>query len=142
MYEQVVDVPRLTAQLPEDGPGHPLLGQAAEALEQRYGVRFDRRGLALYRDGRDSVAWHRDKVLRDQPQALVAIVSLGTPRRFQVRPFGGGARAADLTLGWGDLMVMGGTCQRDWEHGVPKSRGARGPRMSVMFRHSELMAAP
>ncbi len=136
MYDNLVDVPRLTARLPADGPGHPLMAVAAVALGRRYGVRFDRWSLALYRDGRDSVAWHRDKVLCDHARALVAIVSLGTPRRFRIRPVGGGPTQT-LALGWGDLVVMGGACQRDWEHGVPKVRDAAGPRMSVMFRHSE-----
>lgn len=141
MYERVVDVPRLTAGIPDDGPGHLILSAIAVALSARYGVVFDRTGLALYRDGHDSVAWHRDKVLCEQPQALVAIVSLGAPRKFQLRPHGGGP-ARSMSFGWGDLVVMGGTCQRDWEHGVPKSRHVSGPRMAVMFRHSEVLQGP
>ncbi|MDB4989475.1 MAG: alkylated repair protein [Myxococcaceae bacterium] len=132
MYEREVDVPRLYASAPEDGPLDPLLAEAAAALAQRYGASFDRVGLAHYRDGRDSVAWHRDHLPRDRP-TLVAIVSLGAPRKLLVRPFGGGASRA-YALGAGDLFVMGGMCQASWEHAVPKQKHAE-PRMSCVFRH-------
>lgn len=135
MYEREVDVPRLTASLPLDAPGHPVLVQAASVLSQAYGTRFDRLHAALYRDGRDSVAWHGDRVL-DRPEGtLVCIVSLGEPRRFLIKPAAGG-RALTFHLGWGDLFVMGGTVQRTWRHGVPKVASA-GPRMSLMFRRSQ-----
>jgi alkylated DNA repair dioxygenase AlkB len=132
MYERVVDAPRLVASLPGDGPGHPLIGRIQETLGARYGEAFPRVSLALYRDGRDSVAWHGDRVARRMNTAHVATVSLGEPRKFLLRPYGGGASIA-LTLGWGDLLVMGGTCQRTWQHSVPKTSRA-GPRIALMFR--------
>jgi alkylated DNA repair dioxygenase AlkB len=132
MYEREVDVPRLVASSPVQGGSHPLIGDIARLLAQRYDAHFERIGLALYRGGSDSVAFHRDKMPRDRP-TLVAIVSLGTPRRFLVRPFGGGS-SRTFQLGLGDLFVMGGMCQLRWEHGVPKVRQAE-PRMSLMFRH-------
>jgi alkylated DNA repair dioxygenase AlkB len=132
MYEQIVDVPRLVATLPDDGPGHPVLLQAADALSRRYGLALNRLSLAYYRDGRDSVAWHGDRLGRLVDNTVVAILSLGQPRRFLLRPVGGGASRA-FDLGWGDLLVMGGTCQRTWQHAVPKMALA-GPRMSVQFR--------
>ncbi|HEY7142444.1 MAG TPA: alpha-ketoglutarate-dependent dioxygenase AlkB [Methylomirabilota bacterium] len=132
MYERVVDVPRLVAELPEDGPGHPVLQKAAEILSSRYGLALPRISLAYYRDGRDSVAWHGDRLGRLADDTVVAILSLGEPRRFLLRPVGGGASHA-FELGWGDLLVMGGTCQRTWQHAVPKTAQA-GPRMSVQFR--------
>lgn len=131
MYDRTVDVPRLLASY-APGAGPPIIGSMSAALSRRYGVQLDSVTMALYRDGNDSVAWHRDKVLRDKPYALMAIVSLGEPRRFMLRPVGGGA-SQTFQLGWGDLMVMGGTTQRTWEHSVPKARHA-GPRMSLMFR--------
>ncbi|MCB9737443.1 MAG: alpha-ketoglutarate-dependent dioxygenase AlkB [Deltaproteobacteria bacterium] len=134
MYDRVVAVPRLTAGLPADGPGHPLVDAMGRALSLRYGVPFDRVGLACYRDGRDSVAWHGDYVGRTQDEALVATVSLGERRRFLLRPAGGG-RSRAFQLGWGDLFVMGGSCQRTWEHAVPKVARA-GARLSIMFRSS------
>jgi len=132
MYERTVDVPRLVAALPEDGPGHPALAEMMRALDARYGVAFTRIGLALYRDGNDSVAWHGDRVARELPEALVATVSLGEPRRFLLRPAEGGPARA-FALGWGDLIVMGGSCQRTWRHSVPKVPRAQ-PRITVMFR--------
>ena len=132
MYERVVDVPRLVAELPDDGPGHPVLGDAADALSRRYGLGLPRISLAYYRDGRDSVAWHGDRLGRLVDDTVVAILSLGEPRRFLLRPVTGGASRC-FELGWGDLLVMGGSCQRTWQHAVPKTAHA-GPRMSVQFR--------
>src|SRR5688572_12446947 len=105
MYQREVDVPRLVASLPEDGPVPPLLQAAQAALSQRYQAAFERIGVALYRSGDDSVAFHRDHMPRDRP-TLVAIISLGTPRKLLVRPHGGGPSRA-FRLGWGDLFVMG-----------------------------------
>jgi alkylated DNA repair dioxygenase AlkB len=131
MYDRIVDVPRLHAAVPDDGD-HPLLHRMARALSRRYGGDLSAITLSLYRDGKDSVAWHRDQEVRELDDAIVAVVTLGGPRRFGVRPLGGG-HARYFTVGWGDLMVMGGACQRDWEHGVPKTRHAP-PRMAVVFR--------
>ena len=135
MYDRMVEVPRLVAGIPRDGPGHPVVRAIADALGACYGRTLDSVSLALYRDGRDSVAWHRDKARRERRHcALVATVSLGESRRFLVRPHGGGP-SLSFSAGWGDLLVMGGACQLDWEHCVPKAAGA-GPRISVMFRSS------
>jgi alkylated DNA repair dioxygenase AlkB len=132
MYDRVVDVPRLLAQLPDDGPGHPLLEEIRTLLAARYATTFPRLSLGYYRDGRDSVAYHGDTTARDLPEAIVATVSLGEPRRFLLRPRDGG-RARTFALGWGDLIVMGGACQRTWRHAVPKVAHA-GPRIAVMYR--------
>jgi len=132
MYDRVVDVPRLLAQLPEDGPGHPVLEEIRALLAARYATTFPRLSLGYYRDGRDSVAYHGDTTARDLPEAIVATVSLGEPRRFLLRPRDGG-RARTFALGWGDLIVMGGACQRTWRHAVPKVAHA-GQRIAVMYR--------
>lgn len=132
MYDKTVQMPRLYAVLPEDGPGHPVLEQVRRTLEARYGEAFPRLSLALYRDGSDSVAWHGDRVARRMRQALVATVSVGGTRRFLLRPYGGGPSIA-RTLGHGDLLVMGGTCQRTWQHSIPKVAHAE-PRIAIMFR--------
>lgn len=133
MYEREVDEPRLTASVPRDGGGHPVLPRIADALSERYGAPLTGISLALYRDGRDSVAPHGDVLLRDSlDHSLVATVSVGEPRRFRIRPRGGG-RSLRLDLGWGDLCVMGGTCQATHEHGVPKVASAL-PRIAIMFR--------
>ena len=139
MYDQVVDVPRLVCFYPAGAPlPDPVLDQAREALNAHYaaelGEPFLTAGLCLYRDGRDSVAWHGDTTVRGRAEdTLVAIVSLGAPRALLLRPRGGGP-ALRHSLGHGDLLVMGGSCQRTWEHAVPKAAGATGPRISVQFR--------
>ena len=132
MYDRMVDTPRLIATLPTDGPGHPLLEDIRTALSARYNETFHRITLALYRGGGDSVAFHGDTVARDMDHALVATVSLGTPRRFLLKPTAGG-RSVSFPLGRGDLLVMGGTCQRTWRHSIPKVAHS-GPRIAIMFR--------
>jgi alkylated DNA repair dioxygenase AlkB len=72
-------------------------------------------------------------VARDLAEAVVAIVSLGGRRRFLLRPTGGG-RSVRFDVGAGDLLVMGGSCQRTWEHAVLKTARPVGPRISVQFR--------
>lgn len=111
-----------------------VFGDMSEALSQRYGRRLDRITANLYRDGHDSVAWHGDRVARELREATVAIVSLGEPRPFRLRPKGGG-NSIGWSAGMGDLIVMGGSCQRTWDHAIPKVANA-GPRIAVMFRHS------
>jgi alkylated DNA repair dioxygenase AlkB len=138
MYDRVVDVPRLvhTYAVGETLP-HPVLTEARKALSRNYmpelGEPFVTAGCCYYRDGHDSVAWHGDTIGRGRSQdTMVAIVSLGDPRRLALRPRGGGDSIA-VTMGHGDLVVMGGSCQRTWEHAVPKVASA-GPRVSVQFR--------
>ena len=176
MYDRVVDVPRLLCHYAEGEPlPHPLLETVRDTLNERYqpelGEPLVSAGLCLYRDGSDSVAWHGDTIGRGRSgDTVVAILSLGSPREFLLRPRGGGAVAraiagADLspgrpavpvptspareprgaravtgagtirhTLRHGDLVVMGGSCQRTWEHAVPKTTRPVGPRVSIQFR--------
>jgi len=169
MYDRVVDVPRLLCHYAEGEPlPHPALEAVRDALNARYepelGEPLVSAGLCLYRDGADSVAWHGDTIGRGRTSdTVVAIVSLGSPREFLLRPRGGGAVAraiagADLsapraaavpavqarsvsgagtirhTLHHGDLVVMGGSCQRTWEHAVPKTSASVGPRVSIQLR--------
>lgn len=130
MYDRVVEEPRLTTRQWDDPP-EPIPAMAT-ALSERYGLDLSVVSANLYRDGRDSVAWHGDRVGRKRDETVVAILSLGSPRRFLLRPKTGG-RSLRLTPAAGDLLVLGGTCQRTWEHSVPKCASA-GPRVSVMFR--------
>ena len=139
MYDRVVDVPRLVCFYPEDKElPDPLLEEARRALSAHYadelGEPFRTAGLCLYRDGRDSVAWHGDTIGRGgREDTMVAIVSLGASRPLMLRPRGGGS-ALRYELGHGDLLVMGGSCQRTWEHAIPKMARFAGPRISVQFR--------
>jgi alkylated DNA repair dioxygenase AlkB len=132
MYDRTVEVPRRYAVVQNAERVHPVLEQMRAALNARYSADFERLSLALYRDGRDNVAFHGDYVARKMHSALVATVSVGAPRKFLLRPKGGG-RATVLSLGWGDLLVMGGTCQRTYEHAIPKVVAAE-PRIAIMFR--------
>jgi alkylated DNA repair dioxygenase AlkB len=136
MYDQVVPEPRLTYRwVLDDRPPPPDdLRDMARVLSKRYGVRFRQIGVNLYRDRADSVAWHGDRVARELPEAVVALVSLGAVRPFRLRPTGGGPSILYRPRP-GDLLVMGGSCQRTWQHSVPKCRGV-GARISVQFRHA------
>jgi alkylated DNA repair dioxygenase AlkB len=82
------------------------------------------------------VAWHADTVRKVMRDPLVATVSLGARRSFLLRPASGGPVARRYAPGEGDLIVMGGACQHDWQHTVPRERTASGARMSVTLRHS------
>jgi alkylated DNA repair dioxygenase AlkB len=140
MYDNVVDVPRLTKFYDVDEPlPHPMLVTVREALSDHYeselGERFLTAGLCLYRDGRDSVAWHGDRIGRSTTEdTMVAILSVGSPRPLMLRPRDGGGATVKLPLGHGDLVVMGGTCQRTWDHAIPKTAKQVGPRISIQFR--------
>ncbi|MGH3264977.1 MAG: alpha-ketoglutarate-dependent dioxygenase AlkB [Trebonia sp.] len=145
MYDRTVDVPRLLCFYGEQAPlPDPALAACRDALTAHYagelGERFATAGLCFYRDGRDSVAWHGDTIGRGSTQdTMVAIVSLGEARPLLLRPHDGtsgrsGGETRRYLLGHGDLFVMGGSCQRTWEHAVPKSARATGPRISVQFR--------
>jgi alkylated DNA repair dioxygenase AlkB len=135
MYDRMVDDPRLSHRYGSvrEVP-HPVLAEVRADLVDRYRVPLGALALNFYRDGRDSVAFHRDRELRELDDTVVVILTLGAARPFRVRPFGmRGARSRDLAPGSGDVLVMGGTCQREWEHGVPKVASA-GPRVSAMWR--------
>lgn len=139
MYDRVVDVPRLLCFYPEHAPlPSPVLSAARAELNAHYaaelGEPFRTAGLCYYRDGQDSVAWHGDTIGRGATEdTMVAILSVGAPRALLLRPRGGG-ETVRRSLGHGDLIVMGGSCQRTWEHAIPKTAKAVGPRISIQFR--------
>src|ERR1700691_4751739 len=139
MYDRVVDVPRLLSFYAEGEPlPDPLLADAKRALDEHsaenLGEPFRTAGLCLYRDGRDSVAWHGDTIGRGRvADTMVAIVSIGAPRALLLRPRRGGPSLRH-DLGHGDLLVMGGSCQRTWQHAIPKTARPAGPRISIQFR--------
>lgn len=139
MYDSVVEVPRLLAHFgPRQDWPHPSLEDMRSALNEHYreelGEDFVSAGLCYYRDGRDSVAWHGDRIGRGREEdTMVAIVSLGAPRRLSLRPRGGGEQIG-FVVGHGDLLVMGGSCQRTWDHAVLKTAKPVGPRISIQLR--------
>lgn len=139
MYERMVDVPRLLKFYGEgEALPHPVLDEARSALSRHYapelGEPFVTAGMCLYRDGRDSVAWHGDRIGRAKNlDTMVAILSVGSARSLMLRPRGGG-ESLGFSLGHGDLVVMGGSCQRTWDHCIPKTAKTVGPRISIQFR--------
>ena len=140
MYDRVLDVPRLVSfcDLSIEAPPHPAIARMRRRLNDIYagelGEPFTSAGFCLYRDGSDSVAWHGDTIGRSNTEdTMVAVISLGATRVFALRPRGGGA-SLRMPQHHGDLLVMGGSCQRTWEHAVPKTSAPVGPRMSIQFR--------
>jgi len=137
LYDRMVDEPRVSRFYSAADPlPDPGLADFRTAMGGRYGVAFGAMGLNLYRDGRDSVAAHGDVDLRNRGETLVAILTLGAIRPFMLKPTGGG-RSVDLHPASGDIIVMGGTCQRTWQHGVPKVSRPLGPRISASIRWAE-----
>jgi alkylated DNA repair dioxygenase AlkB len=143
MYERKVLEPRLVAAWSgDDLPALPAkLAAIRAAVSAHYGVEFDSVLVNLYRDGRDGVAWHGDTVRKRLAEAVVVTVGLGERRRFLLRPGDSGPATLTLRTGEGDLVVMGGRCQHEWQHTVPKERHA-GARMSVTLRHSRPLPRP
>ncbi|MFN2537711.1 MAG: alpha-ketoglutarate-dependent dioxygenase AlkB [Mycobacteriales bacterium] len=139
MWEREVLEPRMVAAYKDDLP--PSLEELRVAVSDRYGVAFDSCLVNLYRDGNDAVAWHGDTVRKTLRNPLVVTVSLGASRRFLVRRRGGGPTLKEYAPGQGDLMVMGGAMQHDYEHTVPRQKSASGARMSVTMRHSSQVSA-
>ena len=139
MYDSVVDVPRLLAHFgPRQEWPDPSVEDMRTALNDYYGEElgedFVSAGLCYYRDGRDSVAWHGDRIGRGREEdTMVAIVSLGAPRRLSLRRRDGGEQIG-FVVGHGDLLVMGGSCQRTWDHAVLKTAKPVGPRISIQLR--------
>ena len=140
MYDRTLDVPRLVSfyDLSSEAPPHPAVSRLRRRLNDVYagelGEPFTTAGFCLYRDGADSVAWHGDTIGRGRAEdTMIAIVSLGATRLFTMRPRGGGT-SLRLPQSHGDLLVMGGSCQRTWEHAVPKTAAPTGPRISIQFR--------
>ncbi|MBI2710899.1 MAG: alpha-ketoglutarate-dependent dioxygenase AlkB [Actinobacteria bacterium] len=150
-YERWVDEPRLSAWC-DPGRGalaHPVLLDVHRAVRAAYKP-FGGFGMAWYRDERDGVAWHRDRDLRWTEDTVVALLVLGARRPFLLRPrsnrFDHGAPAGgavhDLAPGDGDLIVLGGRAQADWEHSVPKLAHRVGGRISLQWRWTSRAGRP
>lgn len=150
-YERWVDEPRLGASWNlSRPPPHPVLVEVHRSLQWMYGQRFGGAGIARYRDGRDGQAFHRDRELRYLEDTLIGIVTLGVQRPFLLRPTGrrldhslpAQGATHDLAPAAGDLLVMGGRCQADWQHSVPKVHRAVGERISMQWRWTSRTGRP
>jgi alkylated DNA repair dioxygenase AlkB len=133
MYTRLVQEPRLTAEYPviREAP-HPVLHRIADALSAHYGVAYSRLWMNWYRDHQDGTGWHADRPVNKLDEAVIPVLSLGATRRFLIKPDAGG-RSTALVVRGGDLVVMGGRCQKDHKHSVPKQRTPAGPRLSLNF---------
>lgn len=149
-YERYVDEPRMGGWLPRERP-NPDLVVAREWMVERYGVPFDGGALALYRNERDSVGFHRDREMKWLEETAIGVLSLGATRPWLMKPMGRGPAvrdnedltgSIDLMPAGGDLLVMGGRTQSDWLHAVPKTAGAVGPRISVQWRWTSKRGRP
>jgi alkylated DNA repair dioxygenase AlkB len=141
MYERTVLEPRMVAGWPTPAGLPGSLEVMRQAVSERYRVEFDSVHVNLYRDGRDGVAWHGDNNRKTLTDPLVVTVSLGEHRRFLLRPGTAGTPTRFFRPGGGDLLVMGGACQHEWQHTVPKEPRGAGARMSVTMRHSRPLPA-
>jgi alkylated DNA repair dioxygenase AlkB len=135
MYDRVVDVPRMLASWRIDAlpPGLPL-GTMLARVQALVPAPYNAVGMNLYRDGRDSVAMHNDKLHTIIPGQPIALVSLGDTRRMLIRAREGGRERQSIDLAHGSLLVMSHASQLSHEHGIPKTTRTVGPRMSVVFR--------
>lgn len=138
MYNRLVDEPRLTMEYQDINPAPSNLKALAAVLSERCDIRYDSIWMNWYRDNQDGTGWHRDRPANRLETATVPVVSLGESRRFLIRPAGGGPSRAYILSG-GDLLIMRGRCQKDWEHSVPKDRLRSGPRVSLNFMSTELI---
>ncbi len=149
-YERYVEEPRLTAGASPARSPHPVLVEAQRRIQRRYRSPFDGFGLAWYRDGRDSVAFHRDRDMRWLDDTVIALLTLGATRPFLLRPrshrnrhdLANHGATHDLAPAAGDLIVMGGATQRGWEHSVPKVRAPIGGRISAQWRWTSRRGRP
>jgi alkylated DNA repair dioxygenase AlkB len=135
MYDREVDVPRLVATCRLDATPTALpLADMANRVRERAPAPYNAVGMNLYRDGRDSVAMHNDKLHTLVAGQPIAIVSLGDSRRMQLKPKGTGRGRIDVELAHGSLLVMSHASQLTHDHGITKTGHAVGPRISVVFR--------
>jgi len=136
MYDRVVDVPREQAWFGDDRdrPFTPELARVRRELEALTGERFSHVLLNRYRDGKDSVAWHNDHEVDHIRHPVIASLTLGATRAFDLRPKADRSRIVSIDLDHGDLIVMRGETQTNWEHRVAKDRRISGERINLTFR--------
>jgi len=147
-YERWIDEPRLGS-WQSGAARHPVLAEVQDWLSGRYRITFDGVALAHYRNGRDSVAWHRDRELKWLEDTVIGVLSLGARRPWLMRPMGDGrtesgdlSDAIDLAPASGDLLVMGGRSQSAWLHTVPKTPGPSRSRISAQWRWTSRRGQP
>jgi alkylated DNA repair dioxygenase AlkB len=142
-YDHAYVEPRLSGFVkPGIHAPHPAITRVHKALRRDYGVELAGTSLVLYRDGSDSMGAHRDDDMRWTEETLIAIVSVGARRPWTLAPRGDKTATVDIAPGHGDVLVMGGRCQADWLHGVPKAPGTKDPRVSLQWRWTSRRGRP
>jgi alkylated DNA repair dioxygenase AlkB len=136
MYDRVVDVPREQAWFGDDRehPFTPELDAVRRELEALSGARFSHVLLNRYRSGKDSVAWHNDREVAHLTRPVIGSLTLGATRAFDLRPKADRKRIVSIDLDHGDLLVMRGDTQTNWEHRVAKDPRIAGERINLTFR--------
>ncbi len=115
-------------------PWTPTLLAIRRQLEQHVKAPLNAVLLNFYRDGQDSMGWHSDDETELGPEPLIASLSLGGVRRFDLRRKGQGRIEHSLNLEHGSLLVMRGSTQHYWQHQVAKTRRPCAPRINLTFR--------
>lgn len=135
MYDRIVDVPRLVASYAVDASPKalPLLDMLA-CVQSIAPAPYTHAGMNFYRDGRDSVAMHHDKLHSLAVGQPITLVSLGSTRRMLIRAIGGKRETIAIDLEPGSLLRMSHASQLTHEHGIPKTRREQPARISVAFR--------
>lgn len=147
MYGKEVMQPRLTAWYGDEEahytysgkinlplPWLPVLQTLREKVEQHCNTSFNSVLLNLYRNGEDSMGWHRDNEVELGPMPIIASLSFGAQRDFIIRPYKKLSPRIVLPLQSGSLLIMKGEMQTYWEHALPKRRNCRSPRINLTFR--------
>lgn len=136
MYDRIVDVPRLLAAYRVESipNGLQALHEISTQVAAFVAAPFNSVGLNFYRDGNDSVAMHNDKLHSLAQGHPIAIVSLGSPRRMDIRAKDAPRKTVRIELEPGSLLSMSHRSQLNYEHGIPKTRHLVGPRISVVYR--------
>jgi alkylated DNA repair dioxygenase AlkB len=136
MYDRFVDVPREQAWFGDDRehPWTPELLAVRRELESALAARFAYVLLNRYRSGSDSVAWHNDREVVGLAHPVIASLTLGATRAFDLRPKAERKRIVSIDLEHGDLLVMRGETQVNWEHRIAKDRRIASERINLTFR--------
>jgi len=142
IFDKTLPTPRLTAWYGKhrdahlaDTPFTPVLQAIKTKVEQTSGLHFTSVLLNLYRNGKDSVAWHRDNEREFGARPVVGSVSFGETRPFEIRhKFRKDLEKIRIPLHHGSFLLMGGTMQHFWEHQVPKTAKPISPRINLTFR--------
>ena len=135
MYDRDVDVPRRVAGFRlGEGDVPPPIAEAARRARETMGAPFNSAGINLYRDGADSVAPHNDRLYEIVAGFPIALISLGATRLMTIRSKAAPRRSFDLDLEPGSLLEMSYETQLHYDHAIPKTRAAVGPRITLALR--------